>query len=204
MPSLEKALELRQLAQGHKLESKFACVVAAADVTALPDGVSCATLPVSTTLAAGISSTKFVKMACVLLGSESPVLPVSLVKKVQNAPVAKDLATVRFFVPRKFVSREQWDVWNAKATSIIQDWVQVDKACSIHTSYGWSRTEQKNRNGEKEELVIGYAKVLVEKLDKLLAHSGRSGVFLDRLAKERDKKQFVTWVNGDASDPWLT
>ena len=83
-------MELRQLAQGHKLESiKFACVVAAADVTALPDGVSCATLPVSTTLAAGISSTKFVKMACVLLGSESPVLPVSWSRRCKMLQLLK-------------------------------------------------------------------------------------------------------------------
>ena len=69
-------------------------------------------------------------------------------------------------------------MWNAKATSIIQDWVQVDKACSIHTSYGWSRTEQKNRNGEKEELVIGYAKVLVEKLISCWRTAGGPVFFL--------------------------
>eukprot|EP00435_Cladocopium_sp_Y103_P028297 s1481_g7.t1 len=201
-PSLDKALEAQQLAQAHKLTSlKFACLVVGVDTSDLPSGVSAVTLPVSFSNGPGVQSTKFQKMACILLGKESPKLPVELVKKVQSAPQAKELATVRFLVPKAFLSKEQWQLWNVKASSMVLEWSGTGPTRAIHASYGWAATTQANWKGDKDEFVIGYAKVPVEKINDLLAKSGRSGVFVDRLAKERDKKQFVSWVRLDGLDP---
>eukprot|EP00434_Breviolum_minutum_P046431 symbB.v1.2.041996.t1/scaffold9000.1/size4460/1 len=200
-PSLDKALEAQQLANAHNLQLKFACLVVGVDTSKLPSGVSAVTLPVSFSNGPGVQSTRFQKMACVLLGRESPSLPVDLVKQVQSAPPSKELATVRFFVPKLFLSKEQWQKCNAKASSMVLEWAGVSPTRSIHASYGWAATTQANWKGEKEDFVIGYAKVPVEKVDDLLVNSGRSGVFVDRLAKERDKKQCVSWVPFDAPDP---
>lgn len=195
-PSVDKALELKLLAEGHKLDTvKFACLVAGANLSSLPAGVSVVTLPVVTSAGTGIQSTKFHKLACVLLGREAPVLPTGLVKHVASAPVAKELVTLRFVVPRAFLSNEQWQLWKTKATSMIQEWVGMDKNCAIHTSYGWSVTSQVNWKGAREEFLLGYAKVSSDKLEALWCHSGRSGVFLDRLAKERDGSKFVSWLD---------
>ena len=200
-PSLDKALEAQQLAQVHKLSLKFACVVVGVDASKLPSGVTMVTLPVSFSNGPGVQSTKFQKMACVLLGNESPSLPMGLVKQVQSAPPLKELATVRFFVPKMFLSKAQWQLWNAKATSMVQEWSGGSSGRCIHASYGWAATTQANWKGDKEDFVIGYAKVPVEKIDEVLAKSGRSGVFVDRLAKERDKRQFVSWIQFDVGDP---
>ena len=126
----------------------------------------------------------FLKMACLLLGEESPVLPVDLVKKGKFYACG-DLVTERFSVPRVFVSKELWDLRNRKENSMIQTRFSMDKTCFIHISYGWSPTEQKNRHGVTEGFVMCYAKVASEKLDALLFHSGRSGVLIDRFAKEK-------------------
>lgn len=195
-PSVDKALELKLLAEGHKLDTvKFACLVAGVNLSSLPAGVSVVTLPVVTSAGTGIQSTKFHKLACVLLGREAPVLPTGLVKHVASAPVAKELVTLRFVVPRAFLSNEQWQLWKTKATSMIQEWVGMDKNCAIHTSYGWSVTSQVNWKGAREEFLLGYAKVSSDKLEAVWCHSGRSGVFLDRLAKERDGSKFVSWLD---------
>ena len=51
-----------------------------------------------------------------------------------------------------------------------------------------------NRNGSKQEFLIGYAKVHAEKLGELLIKSGHAGVFLGRLARERQADQYVSWL----------
>ena len=195
-PSVDKALEVRQLAEAHKLDSvKFACLVVGANESSLPAGATLVTLPVVTSTGSGVQHTKFQKMVCVSLGKEAPVLPTGLVKQVESVPAAKELITLRFVVPRAFLSKEQWQLWNSKATTMIQEWAGCDKKCSIHTSYGWAVTSQSNWKGDKEDFLLGYAKVPVDNVVLMLSHSGRSGVFLDRLAKERDRKQFVSWVD---------
>ena len=196
-PSLAKALEARQLAHAHKLDSlKFACVVDGVDLLQLPEGVTTVTLPVSSLAQSVARHTRFHNMACVLLGAEAPLLPTGLVKEVKVSLPARELATVRFHVPSAFLSKEQWSLWKVKASSLVQEW--ATKSVVIHSSYGWAVTSQANWKEEKEEFVIGYAKVPLGELEHLLGRSGRSGVFVDRIVKECPTKQFVSWV--DRSD----
>ena len=60
-PSVDKALELKLLAEGHKLDTvKFACLVAGANLSSLPAGVSVVTLPVVTSAGTASSQLSFI------------------------------------------------------------------------------------------------------------------------------------------------
>ena len=204
-PSLAKAFEARELAIAHNLHDslKFACVVAGLDHSALPDGVVSAVLPVTVgtgVVGPGIRSTRFENMACILLGAERPKLPTGLVKEVKTVPPKVDFVTLRFHVPRAFQTAEQWSFWTKNPGATLLQW--VGDTSLIHNCYGWSSTDQTSKNGNKEEFLVGYAKVQSSKLQQILQKSGKSGVFCDRLAKDRDCNLWVAWEdvgNLDAS-----
>ena len=194
-PSLSKAFEARDLVHVHKLQDrlKFACVVPGVDQENLPEGVLSLTLPVTkgTGFAGpGIRSTRFEKFACVFLGTEKPRLP-SLVKEISSVPEKVDLITVRFHVPKVFSAVEHWKEWSRDPAAVLLQW--LGDTTLIHSSYGWAVTAQTNRNGNKEEFMVGYAKVQKTHLSKVLDKSGQNGAFCDRLAKERSNETWVLW-----------
>ena len=176
-PSVNHALDLRQLALGHKMNHlKFACVVINGNLSNSSGHATMITLPVNVG-----QTVKFQRMACVFLGDDKPVLPTNLVQEVATVPAKRALATVRIHVPRNFVSSEHWKLWTKKPAHMLQDWSAQAKP--VHASYGWTTTNQKNLHGS-EDFVLGYAKIDVSHVQEFLALSGRAGVFVARLVKE--------------------
>lgn len=143
----------------------------------MPENTFAATLPVTI---GGV--TKFHRLVGVSLGQEKPSLPTNLVAEVKHAPTKRVYTTVRIHVPKAFVSKEQWPLWCSRPGSVLQDWSPQTK--TVHTSYGWVNTHQKNWHGSLEEFVLGYAKVEAHDVQTVLDRSERSGVFVSRLAKE--------------------
>ena len=70
----------------------------------------------------------------------------------------------------------------------------------VHSSYGWAVTAQTNRDGNKEEFLVGYAKVQTSNLSTVAAKSGKNGVFCDRLAKDRSRDRWVVWQEVGSQD----
>ena len=203
-PSLDKAFEARDLVMAHKLQNslKFVRVVPGVDHGQLPEGVVSMVLPVTAGngfAGPGIRSTRFEKFACVTLGKERPVLPTGLVQEVKNAPPKVEFGALRFHVPRTFLTNEQWVSWSRNPGSMVLLW--LGDTTLIHSSYGWAVTAQTNRDGNKEEHLVGYAKVQTSKLETVTAKSGRNGIFCDRLAKDRNRDCWVDWHDIGSHDP---
>ena len=140
-PSLDKAFEARDLVMAHKLQNslKFVCVIPVTDHGQLPEGVVSMVLPVTAGngfAGPGIRSTRFEKFACVTLGKERPVLPTGLVQEVKNAPPKVEFGTLRFHVPRTFLTNEQWVSWSRNPGSMVLLW--LGDTTLIHSSYGLS------------------------------------------------------------------
>ena len=112
-------------------------------------------------------------MACVLLGCESPSLPVGLVKQFQSAPPTKDLATVCFFVPKIFLSKEQWQKWNGRASSMVLEWAGVSPIVPFMLLMAELLLRRLIGRVKEKILLLGMPKV-----DGLLANSGRSAFLL--------------------------
>ena len=161
-PSVNHALDLRQLALGHKMNHlKFACVVLNGNLSNSSGHATMITLPVNVG-----QTVKFQRMACVFLGDDKPVLPTNLVQEVATVPAKRALATVRIHVPRNFVSSEHWKLWTKTPAHMLQDWSAQAKP--VHASYGWTTTNQTNLHGS-EDFVLGYAKIDVGHVQEFLA-----------------------------------
>ena len=100
-PSLNKALDLRQLALGQKMTLKFACVVLNGNLSNSGGHVSIIMCPVNVG-----QTVKFQRMACVFLGDDRPVLRTNLVHEVATAPAKRALTTIRIHVPGKIVDQK--------------------------------------------------------------------------------------------------
>ena len=191
-PSLERALEARDLAEAHKLDLKFALLVDV-PLEPLPPKVVEVTLPV----VSGERKVVFRKLGCVALGSGLPDLPSALVKEVKSVPVQKALATMRVHVPMQFLAKDQWHAWKSKPVALVKEWLGD---IPFHSSYGWVETKEKNRSGDFEVFLVGYLKVLSTEVDKVTCLSGKAGVFVHRLAAESAVRPVVDWEPRESHD----
>ena len=93
-------------------------------------------------------SLQFRRCGLLQLGDNMPSLPESLVFKLpeKDAPVHKDLVTLRLHLPKVFVSEERWKGFKARPVDGVKDWLGK---CRMHSTYGWREHKQANSGGTR-------------------------------------------------------